>query len=100
MSNDTPPILSDWYELIEGDDLMQGDFLEGCPVFRPPTNLEWPISETLEELNVTLGKQDTIIRSSSSNEISLPRTPRTSFRSILYASGATSRYPTIQERQS
>lgn len=30
---------SEWYELIEGDALEQGDILASCPVFRPPEDL-------------------------------------------------------------
>ncbi len=39
-----PSALSDWYELVEGTELMQGNILQGCPVFRPPANLDWPMS--------------------------------------------------------
>ena len=28
-----------WYCLVSSDELQQGDILEGCPVFSPPTNL-------------------------------------------------------------
>ncbi len=28
-----------WYCLVNGDELQQGDILEGCPVFSPPSNL-------------------------------------------------------------
>lgn len=28
-----------WYCLVDGDELQQGDILEDCPVFSPPTNL-------------------------------------------------------------
>src|SRR5215469_777762 len=38
-------LLTDWYELVSGRELMQGDFLEGCPVFRPPADLTWPVSQ-------------------------------------------------------
>jgi integrase len=36
---ESPLILSEWYELVVGDQLMQGDIFEDCPVFRPPS--EW-----------------------------------------------------------
>ena len=29
----------DWYELVTGDELEQGDVLEACPVFSPPKDL-------------------------------------------------------------
>ncbi len=28
-----------WYRVVAGDDLEQGDILEGCPVFSPPADL-------------------------------------------------------------
>jgi hypothetical protein len=28
-----------WYCLVNGDELEQGDILESCPVFSPPSNL-------------------------------------------------------------
>ena len=28
-----------WYSIVEGDDLEQGDILESCPVFVPPSDL-------------------------------------------------------------
>ena len=37
--------LSDWYELVSGAELTQGDILEGCPVFRPPVDLMWPLED-------------------------------------------------------
>ncbi len=65
MSNKpTSVILSDWYELVEGDELMQGDILEGCPVFRPPADLEWPL-ERNQELEFQVGKQNVVIMSQS-----------------------------------
>ena len=29
----------EWYELVEGGNIEQGDILHGCPVFRPPDDL-------------------------------------------------------------
>jgi len=29
-----------WFQLVEGDELEQGDILENCPVFAPPPDLE------------------------------------------------------------
>jgi hypothetical protein len=28
-----------WYRTVHGDDIEQGDILEGCPVFLPPEDL-------------------------------------------------------------
>lgn len=33
---------SDWFEIIEGSDLLQGDVLRQCPVFLPHGELRWP----------------------------------------------------------
>ena len=57
--------LSDWYELIQGSELLQGDILEGCPVFRPPADLPWPIDERMAEFEFTVGQQDVIVMTQS-----------------------------------
>lgn len=58
-------ILSDWYELTTGDDLMQGDVLESCPIFRPSVNMTWPIEGGSEggskDADFTVGVSDMII---------------------------------------
>jgi hypothetical protein len=36
------PDLPDWYEVVEGPTLRQGDILFGCPVLRVPGDLAWP----------------------------------------------------------
>jgi hypothetical protein len=65
MSNEgLPVILSDWYELVTGDELMQGDLLENCPVFRPPVNLNWPIKDG-EEPEFTVERGTMVIMSQS-----------------------------------
>jgi hypothetical protein len=33
------PITYPWFGLVGGDDIEQGDILEGCPVYQPPTNI-------------------------------------------------------------
>lgn len=35
----TPPFSYPWYAAMAGDDLEQGDILESCPVFLPPSDL-------------------------------------------------------------
>jgi hypothetical protein len=57
-------VLSDWYELVTGDELMQGDLLEDCPVFHPPTNLNWPIEDN-EQPEFTVEKGTMVIVSQS-----------------------------------
>jgi hypothetical protein len=58
-------VLSDGYELVQGSELMQGDIFEGCPVFRPPADLPWPIDESADEFEFTLGQQDVIVLTQS-----------------------------------
>jgi hypothetical protein len=57
--------LSDWYELVQGSELLQGDILEGCPVFRPPEDLPWPFDEGMAEFEFTVGQQDVIVMTQS-----------------------------------
>lgn len=59
-----PVVLSEWYELITGDGLMQGDLLMGCPVFRPPADMAWPIASN-KELKFKMGSQDVLVMSQS-----------------------------------
>lgn len=63
-SPDSLSMLSDWYELVEGDELMQGDIIQRCPVFRPPSDLTWPI-ESNEAIVFNVGSQDAVIMSQS-----------------------------------
>lgn len=35
---------TDWFEVIEGANLLQGDILPRCPVFVPDRELAWPLS--------------------------------------------------------
>jgi hypothetical protein len=34
---------SDWFEVVEGANLLQGDLLRKCPVLVPVTELTWPL---------------------------------------------------------
>lgn len=61
----SPLVLSDWYELVAGDQLMQGDIIENCPVFRPPTNLPWPLPTESDEFGFDGGALDVIIKTQS-----------------------------------
>jgi hypothetical protein len=57
-----PVVLSDWYELVEGDELMQGDIVEDCPVFRPPADLAFPLPA---QIVFDKASQDAVILSQS-----------------------------------
>jgi hypothetical protein len=57
-----PAVLSDWYELVEGEELMQGDIIEGCPVFRPPPDLALT---SLDEAEFSYHKTNMIVMSQS-----------------------------------
>ena len=59
-----PVVISDWYELVKGDDLMQGDLIDDCPVFRPPENIDWPIKEG-EAVDMPWESQNVIVMSQS-----------------------------------
>src|SRR5216683_2907554 len=41
---------ADWYELVDGPSLMQGDILKACPAFqvRHPSNWPFPLGANLE----------------------------------------------------
>ena len=41
--------ISDWYELVSGPSLEQGEYSESCPVFRPPPDLDWQGSGEIPE---------------------------------------------------
>jgi hypothetical protein len=58
-------VISDWYELVEGDELMQGDIIEGCPIFRPPKDLPWPLPEGDVNADFDAGNVDVVILSQS-----------------------------------
>lgn len=66
MSNKNyPTLLSECYELVKGDELMQGDILEDCPVFLPPNTIELPIDDNERSLDFQMGIQDVVIMSQS-----------------------------------
>ncbi|MDQ2732010.1 MAG: hypothetical protein M3Y56_10150 [Armatimonadota bacterium] len=68
---DDPITLSDWYELISGLDLEQGDILERCPVFQPPADMriigasESPAEELTNEVTFVVQPLDVVILSQS-----------------------------------
>lgn len=57
--------LSDWYELFEGRELEQGDVFEGCPVFRVPADLPYPLPAEGAEAEFGVETQDMIVMSQS-----------------------------------
>lgn len=58
-------ILSDWYEIIEDEELKQGNILENCPVFYPPKEMKWPVDLESEPPEFGYGLQKVIIMSQS-----------------------------------
>ncbi len=50
-----------WYCLVNGDELQQGDILEGCPIFSPPTNLT--LNSLYQEANFRWTQRNVIIMS-------------------------------------
>jgi hypothetical protein len=57
--------LSDWYELVEGRVLEQGDILEGCPLVRIPEDLSLPLSEDGSDVDLQVEDEDMIVMSQS-----------------------------------
>lgn len=59
-------VLSDWYVLVEGETLEQGDILEGCPVFEISRDVPWPFGpEELGGLDFDVSERDLVILSQS-----------------------------------
>jgi hypothetical protein len=55
-----------WYELVEGSELMQGDFLDRCPIIIPPRDFELPVSkERPIETKVGVQTYDVVVMSQS-----------------------------------
>ena len=52
-----------WYSLVSGNELKQGDILEDCPIFSPPTDLT--IHSLDQETEFICEQQDVIIISQS-----------------------------------
>lgn len=61
---DVPNMSYPWYCLVSGDELEQGDILEGCPVFSPPSNLTLNSLE-VGEADFAWEERDVIIMSQS-----------------------------------
>lgn len=65
IQNKNPSILSNWFELVQNDELMQGDIIEDCPVFFPPEDLTWPLDKKQDEIDFIQAYQDVIIMTQS-----------------------------------
>ena len=53
-----------WYEVVEGTDLLQGDILRACPLFRVAVDAAWEPSEGAD-LDVDTTSEDVVILSQS-----------------------------------
>jgi hypothetical protein len=60
VANDYP-----WYALVEGPTLLQGDFLDQCPILIPPDDFQLPKSGEPTEIKVGLRTYDIIVMSQS-----------------------------------
>jgi hypothetical protein len=60
VANDYP-----WYALVEGADLLQGDFLDQCPILIPPDDFQIPVLGEPTEIRVELRTYDVVIMSQS-----------------------------------
>lgn len=54
-----------WYALVEGASLLQGDFLDQCPILIPPDDFQIPRSEEPAEIKVGLRPYDVVVMSQS-----------------------------------
>ena len=59
---DTQDTKYPWYSLVNGDEIEQGDILEGCPVFLPPPDLTLNFFED-EEATFIWEERDVIVMS-------------------------------------
>ncbi len=63
-------VLSEWYELVTGDELVQGDILERCPIVMPSPDMTWPLPADEDEIPATLEEQDVVVMSQSCDLVS------------------------------
>jgi hypothetical protein len=54
-----------WFGAIEGDEIEQGDILEGCPVFLPPDDLALSVAEKPSSATFKWEERDLIVMSQS-----------------------------------
>ena len=61
----TQSALYPWFGITNGDDIEQGDILEGCPVFEPPANLTVEPTEEPIPATFTWTPQNVIVMTQS-----------------------------------
>lgn len=54
----------DWYDVTEGDSLLQGDILRDCPVFAVSGSLSWPL-ETAADIEIVAKVFDLVVMTQS-----------------------------------
>jgi hypothetical protein len=58
--------ISEWYDLVSGPDLEQGDILEACPVLRPSADLDWSNYDSLPNIGeIGISLLDVVVVSQS-----------------------------------
>lgn len=54
----------DWYDVTEGDSLLQGDILRNCPVFAVSASLSWPL-EAAADIDIVAKVFDLVVMTQS-----------------------------------
>ncbi|HOJ61421.1 MAG TPA: hypothetical protein PK878_14150 [bacterium] len=52
-----------WYEVVSGDEILQGDIIENCPVFLPPSDLD--VTTQNDTVDFIWEERDVIVMSQS-----------------------------------
>ena len=58
-------VISDWYELVSGGNLEQGDIIEQCPVLRPPKDMDWHVDQPDFSGEILVAPTDVVVASQS-----------------------------------
>ena len=58
-------VISDWYELVSGGTLEQGDIIEQCPVLRPPKDMDWHVDQPDFSGEILVSPTDVVVASQS-----------------------------------
>lgn len=77
-SHRPPEPISDWYELVEGRELEQGDIIESCPIFFVERPAAWPIPPEQTDIPVRMERRTVIIMTQSCDLDSVTQTGGTS----------------------
>jgi hypothetical protein len=66
-TSNTTEVLSDVYEFVNSDELMQGDILLSCPVFIPPKQINLSTDSQTEtpDIEIEMGYEDVVVMSQS-----------------------------------